>query len=311
MSDALKRLLSLSQDKLALYALGLAKKLEQLESEKARPLSRAPIAVVGASCRFPGGVDSLDSFETLLFSGRDPLGPVPQTRWESARYYRPGAPQAGKILVNEGGFLEDIDQFDAGFFGISPREAASMDPQQRLTLEVAWHALESAGIAPDSLSDSATGVYIGVAAQDYARLVKDPALMDKHFGSGNGNSLIAGRLSYQLGLRGPAVAVDTACSSSLVAIHLAMLSLRAEETNLAMAGGVNAILSPEGHIALSQTGMLAPDGRCKAFDQRADGFVRSEGCALVVLKRLAPATAIRSWRCCAVRRSIRTAVPPV
>ncbi|MGO1117062.1 SDR family NAD(P)-dependent oxidoreductase [Rhodovibrionaceae bacterium A322] len=289
MSADLKRLLSLSQDKLALYALGLAKKLQKLEAQKPESLSRSPIAVVGAACRFPGGVSSLEAFEELLFSGRDPLGPVPEDRWDSARYYRPGSAQPGKILVNEGGFLDDIDRFDAGFFGISPREAASMDPQQRVTLEVAWQALESAGIAPDSLNESASGVYMGVAAQDYSRLVNDPSEMDKHFGSGNGNSVISGRLSYQLGLRGPAVSIDTACSSSLVAVHLAMLSLRAEETDLALAGGVNAILSPDGHIALSQTGMLAPDGRCKAFDSRADGFVRSEGCGIVVLKRLADA----------------------
>lgn len=290
MSQSLDRLLSLSPQKLALYAMGLQKKLEEQPAK-----SGGPIAICGAGLRLPGGVHDLESLWDLLESGRDPLGPVPEERWSSAEFYQPGPPVPGKMNVNEGGFLEDIDKFDPAFFGISPKEAVSMDPQQRLVLETSWRALENAAIAPDSLRGKKGGVFIGVASQDYSRLVAGPGgdltLMDPHFGSGNGNSVIAGRLSYLLGLNGAAVAVDTACSSSLVAVHLACQSLRLGETDLALAGGVNVILSPAGHIALSQTGMLAPDGRCKAFDHRADGFVRSEGCGVVVIKRLGDAEA--------------------
>ncbi|MCZ4351948.1 SDR family NAD(P)-dependent oxidoreductase [Roseovarius aestuarii] len=288
MNETLKHLMSLSPQKLALHAFNLQKKLQQTAG-----VERTPIAVIGAGLRMPGGVCDLEGLWQLLESGRDPLGPVPPERWDSATYFRAGAPVPGKTNVNQGGFLPRIDQFDPAFFGISPREAQSMDPQQRLVLECTWEALEHAACAPDRLKERRAGVYMGVAAQDYSRLVAGPggdlALMDAHFGSGNGNSVIAGRVAFLLGLRGPAVAVDTACSSSLVALHLACQSLRAGETDMALAGGVNVILSPAGHVALSQTGMLAPDGRCKTFDHRADGFVRSEGCGVVVLKRLADA----------------------
>ncbi len=291
MTETLDRLLALSPQKLALYALSLEKRLEAHGAEA----RSAPVAVVGAGLRLPGGVGDLESLWALLDSGHDPVGPIPATRWPTADFYRPGPPQPGFTNVNEGGFLDGIDRFDAAFFGISPREARSMDPQQRLVLEAAWEGLEHAAIAPDGLVDSRTGVYMGVAGQDYSRLVAGPGgdatVMDGHFGSGNGNSVVAGRLSHLLGLRGPAVAVDTACSSSLVASHLACQALRLGEIDMALAGGVNVMLTPAGHIALSQAGMLAPDGRCKPFDHRADGFVRSEGCGVVVLKRLADARA--------------------
>lgn len=289
-SPTLDRLLSLSPDKLALYTLNLQQKLDRAEGAR-----HAPIAVVGAAGRFPGGADGVEGLWSLLDSGRDPIAPIPPERWSLDAYYAdpPGMP--GRMTVREGGFLDAIDRFDAAFFGISPREAASMDPQQRLVLEATWRALEDAAVAPDGLTNSATGVYVGVGAQDYSRLVAGPGgdltLMDGHFGSGNGNSVIPGRLSFLLGLRGPSVAIDTACSSSLVALHLACQSLRLGECDMALTGGVNVILSPAGHVALSQTGMLAPDGRCKAFAAEADGFGRSEGVAMVVLKRLDDALA--------------------
>ncbi len=192
-----------------------------------------------------------------------------------------------------GGFLDNIDQFDPQFFGITPREASSMDPQQRLTLEVAWEALENAGYAPDRMSESATGVFIGACNNDYFQLLlkAGDSVADMYLSTGSAHSVISGRVSYLLGLHGPSLTLDTACSSSLVAIYLAILSLKKGDCRLALAGGVNAILSPETTVALSRSKMMAPDGRCKAFDASADGFVRSEGCGLVVLKRLSNAVA--------------------
>ncbi len=208
-------------------------------------------------------------------------------------YYDPDPDAPGKMATRFGGFLRNVDRFDAQFFGITPREAASMDPQQRLLLEVAWEALEDAGQAPDSLTGSATGVFVGMCNADYFhRIVRgDPSGLDAYVATGGAHSVAAGRLAYVLGLQGPNVAIDTACSSSLVAIHLACQSLRAGECRMALAGGVNLILAPETTIILSRAHMMAPDGRCKAFDARADGFVRAEGCGLVVLKRLCDAEA--------------------
>src|SRR5690606_27611924 len=183
---------------------------------------------------------------------------------------------------------------DAGFFGIAPREAQGMDPQQRLLLEVGWEALEHAGQAPDQLKGSRTGVYVGVTASDYAYLQLmsgDRSLLDAHFTSGIAHSIHSGRLSYLLGLQGPSLTLDTACSSSLVAVHLACQALRAGDCRMALAGGVNLILSPDLYIALSQARMLAPDGRCKTFDALADGFARGECCGMLVLKRLSEAQA--------------------
>src|SRR5947199_2199609 len=189
-----------------------------------------------------------------------------------------------------GGFLEYIDQIDPSFFGSSPREAARMDPQQRLLLEVAWEALEHAGQAADRLAESQTGVFIGISSNDYARLqYSDPLLIDPYAGTGNAHSIAANRLSYLLDLRGPSMAIDTACSSSLVAVHMACQSLRTGECDMALAGGVNLLLSPELTITFSQARMLSADGRCKTFDAAADGYVRGEGCGVVVLKRLSAA----------------------
>jgi epothilone polyketide synthase D len=253
---------------------------------------REPIAVVGVGLRFPGDACNADTFWSLLEEGRDGIAQVPPDRWDGDRWFDRDPDAPGKTVTKYGGFLRDVDRFDAQFFGISRREATSMDPQQRLVLEVAWEALEHAGIAPLGLAGSATGVFIGFSNSDYARLLLDtPEEIDAHFATGSQGSVLAGRLSYVLGLRGPSLIVDTACSSSLVAVHLACQSLRAKECGVALAGGVNLILLPEITIAASKARMLSPDGHCKTFDAAADGFVRSEGCGVVVLKRLSDAVA--------------------
>lgn len=257
-------------------------------------MRNAPIAVIGLGCRAPGGVVDGDSFWRLLEEERETTGPVPADRWNHEALYDPNPETPGRISTRNGSFLERIDTFDPEFFGITPREAAGMDPQQRLVLEICWEALENAGQSPKGLEGSATGVFIGAAAGDYAYLqlkADDPHLLDAHFASGMAHSVLSGRVSYLLGLQGPALTIDTACSSSLVAIHSACQSLRAGDCRLALAGGVNLILAPDIFIALSRARMLAPDGRCKTFDAAADGFARGEGCAFVALKRLNDAVA--------------------
>jgi acyl transferase domain-containing protein len=207
-------------------------------------------------------------------------------------FYHPDAAHPGTAATRFGGFLAGVDAFDAAFFSISPREASRMDPQQRLLLEVAWEALEHAGIAPDSLRGTPTGVFVGISTSDYSlRQLSDPSLIDAYAGTGNAHSVAANRISYLLDLRGPSLAVDTACSSSLVAVHLACQSLRLGECRVALAAGVNLLLSPQLTIAFSKAEMMAPDGRCKTFDASADGYVRGEGCGVVVLKRLGDAIA--------------------
>ena len=260
-------------------------------AEAAEAAVREPVAAVGIGLRFPGGVRSPAAFWRLLSDGVDAITEVPPDRWNMAEFYDADPEARGKISVRFGGFLDGIDRFDAPLFNVSPREAAAMDPQQRLLLEVAWAALEHAGIAPDALGGSRTGVFIGVASHDYLErvLAAGPQEIDSYVGSGNASSVAAGRLSYTFGLQGPCVALDTACSSSLVAVHLACQSLRAGECAMALAGGVNLLLSPTISINHSRARMLATDGRCKAFSAAADGFVRSEGCGVVVLKRLADA----------------------
>jgi acyl transferase domain-containing protein/acyl carrier protein len=256
--------------------------------------AREPIAVIGLGCRVPGGGNDAESFWNLMRDGVDAIGPVPADRWDAEALYDPDPEVPGRIATRAGGFIGPVDQFDAGFFGIAPREAQGMDPQQRLLLEVGWEALENAGQAADRLEGSRTGVYIGMCASDYAYLQlmsEDRSLLDAHFTSGIAHSIGSGRLSYLLGLQGPSVTLDTACSSSLVAVHLACQALRAGDCRMALAGGVNLILSPDLYIALSHSRMLAPDGRCKTFDASADGFARGEGCGVVVLKRLCDAQA--------------------
>lgn len=264
----------------------------QLEAPTAAVAADEPIAVVGLGCRFPGA-ENPDAFWQLLIEGRDAITQVPSDRWDIARLYDPDPNAAGKVSTRWGGFLEEVDRFDAAFFGIAPREAISLDPQQRLLLEVSWEALEAAGQNISQLNGSRTGVFVGISTADYAQLQllhPDPAgAIDPYFGTGTSASAAAGRISYLLGLVGPSMAVDTACSSSLVAVHLACQSLRGGECNLALAGGVNLLLAPLCTVVTSRMHLMAPDGRCKTFDERADGYVRSEGCGVVVLKRLSEA----------------------
>ncbi|MEO8057467.1 MAG: beta-ketoacyl synthase N-terminal-like domain-containing protein [Burkholderiales bacterium] len=258
----------------------------------AEAAANEPIAIVGAGLRLPGGVNDLASLWELLHSGRDAITTIPRERWDIDALFDEDADAPGKMFTRHGGFIEGVDAFDAEFFGISPREAESMDPQQRLLLETAWHAFEDAGIAPSALHGSRAGVFLGVCNNDYGRMLfAHPQRIDPYFSPGNAGSVVSGRLSYFLGTHGPSITVDTACSSSLVAIHLAMQSLRAGECELALAGGINLILSPEMNINFSKGRMMARDGRCKTFDDRADGYVRGEGCGVVVLRRLRDCTA--------------------
>jgi acyl transferase domain-containing protein/acyl carrier protein len=249
-------------------------------------MTHEPIAIVGIGCRFPGGADDPESFWRLLVDGVDAIGLIPPDRFDVDALYDPdGGP--GRIASRHGGFLHDVDRFDAAFFGISPREAERLDPQQRLLLEVAWEALEDGGHVPSELSGTRTAVFAGIWLSDYeARLFGDPEGVDFHMTTGTGRYSASGRLSYAFGLLGPSVTIDTACSSSLVAVHLACRSIQAGECEVALAGGANVILQPQISIAYSRAGMLAADGRCKFGDAAADGYVRSEGAGIVVLKRL-------------------------
>ena len=252
-----------------------------------------PIAIIGMGCRFPGAKDP-EAFWRLLHDGIDIITEFPSDRKRFYAFYDPDPYAPGKTYSRFGGFLEGVDEFDPFFFGISPREAASLDPQQRLLLEVSWETIERAGIAPDSLHGSPTGVFVGIGSFDYAATMMrelDPERTDAYSGSGGSLSMAAGRISYTLGLTGPSMAIDTACSSSLVAVHQACQSLRCSESNLAIAGGVNLILNPATMVILSKARMLSEDGRCKAFDAMADGYVRSEGCGIILLKRLSDALA--------------------
>jgi phthiocerol/phenolphthiocerol synthesis type-I polyketide synthase B len=248
---------------------------------------RGGVAIVGIGCRFPGGVSDPAGFWRLLVEGRDAVGEIPRDRIDVDGYYDPRAAQPGRIVTRRGGFLDRIDEFDAEFFGISPREVERVDPQQRLLCEVAWEAFEDAGQDMNALAGSRTGVYVGQWLSDFeARLFAEPAEVDFYMTLGSGRYATSGRLSYVFDLRGPSVTLDTACSSSLAAVHLAAKSVASGESQLALAGGVNVILQPHITIAYSQSRMMAPDGRCKFGDASADGYVRSEGAALVVLKRL-------------------------
>ncbi len=248
-----------------------------------------PIAVVGLGCRLPGAANPA-AFWDLLARGESAIGDIPAGRWDVEAVYDPAVSSPGKMCTRKGGFLDNVTDFDATFFGISGREADLMDPQQRLLLEVSWEAFEDAGIRLDSLAESPTGVFVGISNCDYARLLfKGLASLTPYSATGTSLAVAANRLSYAFNLRGPSLSIDTACSSALVAVHLACRSLRSGESSLAVAGGVNLILSPEGTITFSQARMMAPDGRCKTFDAAADGYVRGEGCGMLVLKRLADA----------------------
>ncbi len=266
----------------------------QVEAEQERARARnEPIAIVGMSCRFPGGSSDPESYWRLLRDGVDAVSEVPPGRWDTDAVYDPDPEALGKTYTRSGAFLRDIDFFDPLFFDISPREARGMDPQQRLLLEVSWEALERAGQAPEKLRGSRTGAFIGCGHDDFGHLLHsgDRQRIDAYNTLGTMRPMAAGRLAYLLGLQGPVLQIDTSCSSSLAAAHLACQSLRERECDLALVGAVNLMLAPEPFIALSKVRALAPDGRCKAFDARADGYGRAEGCGVVVLKRLSEALA--------------------
>ncbi|WP_437670504.1 type I polyketide synthase [Sorangium sp. So ce131] len=271
---------------LARYLTGGASEREAFAARREAAQSE-PIAIIGIACRFPGAPDLL-SFWKLLLEGRDAITEVPPGRWDSGALYDPDFRAPGKINTRWGGFIGGVDGFDPMFFGVSPREAVEMDPQQRLMLELSWEALEDAGISPRSLLDSRTGVFFGAMWQDYARLSAIDRIT-QHSATGQDLSIIPARVSYTLGLRGPSVAVNTACSSSLAALHSARQSLLLGESTLALVGGVSLMIAPDTSVALSKLGALAPDGRSKTFDARADGYGRGEGGGVVVLKPLSRA----------------------
>lgn len=251
------------------------------------------IAIIGMGCRLPGGIEGPEALWRALLEGLDGVSEVPSDRWDIDAWYDPDPTAPGRMSTRFGGFVDGVDRFDAAFFGISPREAAFVDPQQRFALEVAWAALEDAGIVPSTLGGSATGVYMGAMWQgQYARATgAGPADAGPHTATGADNSLISARVAYALGLRGPALTVDTACSSSAVAVHLAAAGLRDGEADLALAGGVNLLLAPDATVEMTRFGAMNPAGRCRAFDADAAGYVRGEGCGVVVLARLADALA--------------------
>jgi acyl transferase domain-containing protein/acyl carrier protein len=249
-----------------------------------------PIAIVAVACRFPGAPDP-EAFWEVLSGGVDAIREVPEDRFDIDEFYDPDPETPGKIYSRFGGFLDEIDGFDPEFFGISPREAVWIEPQQRLMLETSWEGLERAGYSPASLRGSRTGIFVGVAANEYAHLLSAESVdkIEPYFITGNALNAISGRVAFALGLEGPAVAVDTACSSSLVAVHQARQALHSGDCDLAVAGGVNVLLSPVTIIAASRARMLSPNGRCATFDAAADGYVRSEGCGVLVLKRMSDA----------------------
>ena len=254
----------------------------------------APIAIVGMACRLPGGIRNPDEYWQFLCRAEDAITNIPSERWSAEAYFDADPAAAGRTYAAHGGFIDGIDRFDAGLFDISPREAEQLDPQQRMLLEESWTALEDSGDLSAKLAGSRTGVFVGAATHDYERrhlTSADPTRIDVHSLTGSAVCIASGRIAYALGLEGPAITVDTACSSSLVAVHLACQSLREEGCELAIAGGVNALLDPALSIYLSRARALSAAGRCRAFDESADGFVRSEGCAIIVLRRLSDALA--------------------
>ena len=262
------------------------------EVELERSVEVEPIAVVGMGCRFPGAA-GLEEYWQLMTEGREGIVEIPADRWNVDEFYDSNVDAPGKIVTRWGGFLDNIAQFDPRAFGITPREASRMDPQQRLLLECTWEAFEHAGMAPDRVAGSKTGVFVGIGGTDYMQMYRglDDYLthVDAYCGTGNALSIAANRVSYVFDLHGPSLAVDTACSSALVALHYAVTSLRNRDCDMALAAGVNVILSPETTVAFSKARMLSPDGRCKPFDASANGYVRGEGCGVVVLKRLSDA----------------------
>lgn len=260
-------------------------RLNAIEGQK-----HEPIAIIGMACRLPGHSDTPERFWEGLEAGRDMISEIPAERWDLEAFFDPDPGTQGKMYTRGGGFVDNIDQFDPEVFGIAPREALSLDPQQRMLLETSWEALERAGIAPDSLVGSDTGVFVGISSQDYFQHTMVNRIdIDPYSGTGVGMNVASGRISYVLGLQGPNSAVDTACSSSLVSLHMAIRSLRAGECSMALAGGVNAIINPMLTVYFCKLGALSPDSRCKTFDASANGYARGEGAGMVVLKRLGDA----------------------
>jgi acyl transferase domain-containing protein/NADPH:quinone reductase-like Zn-dependent oxidoreductase len=278
------------------YAALLKRSLQALDQMKARLAAaegarNEPIAIIGMACRF-AGVSTPDDCWSMLRDGQDMVTEVPAERWDVDAYYDPDPDAVGKSYTRWGSFLSDVKTFDADFFGISRREAMSLDPHQRLLLELAWEALESAGVAPASLAGTRTAVHVGMASHDYGHLQSDSGIAfsgGPYVASGFAHSMASGRLAYVLGLHGPATSIDTACSSSMVAVHTAVQNLRNSEADVAIASGVNLMLSPLGSILCSRARMMSFKGRCQTFDASADGYVRGEGGAVLVMKRLSDA----------------------
>lgn len=264
----------------------------QAQLAAARRAASEPIAIVGMSCRFPGGADTPEAYWDLLMKGTDTVTEVPRDRWDMDQFFDPDPDAPGKTYTRWGAFLDGLRTFDAGLFGVSPREAIMLDPQQRMLLEVTWEALERAGIAPSSVAGSQTAVYVGVSTNDYANYLGEAIGLyngNAYAGSGCAHSMASGRLAYAFDFHGPNAAVDTACSSSHVALHWAVQSLRNGEADMAVSAGVSLILMPIGSILTARARMMSFDGHCKSFDAAADGYVRGEGCGALILKRLSDA----------------------
>src|ERR1700731_1608926 len=263
-------------------------------AEQLTTMQKERIAIIGVGCRFPGGVSSKDSLWKLLIEGREGVSDVPPDRWNVERFYDGEPGLAGRSIARRGGFIDGIDQFDPQFFGISPREAPYVDPQHRLLLETAWEAVEDAGLVLDLEGGTDLAVFVGISHNDYQGIQGTPwehAGISPHSPTGCAHSIAANRISYCFNLRGPSVALDTACSSALTAVHAACEHIRAGRGDTALAGGVTVIITPGGFIGFSQASMLSPEGRCKAFDASANGFVRGEGAGMLLLKRLSRAVA--------------------